>query len=85
MQDMTAHVDFTALARVGHKPVLRSPGSRIRWDFLIGLGAEAILDSLEPESAGFMLPFTCCGRTEWAERSRFWSNITGMATPNWTG
>ncbi|GMV48928.1 MAG: hypothetical protein AMXMBFR67_04710 [Nitrospira sp.] len=52
-QDMTAHVDFTALARVGQRNGLEVTGYTNQMSFLIGLGAEQILESLPPESPEF--------------------------------
>ncbi|MEP7151529.1 MAG: SAM-dependent methyltransferase [Nitrospira sp.] len=52
-QDMTAHVDFTALARVGQAAGLEVTGFTNQMSFLIGLGAEQLLESLQPESPEF--------------------------------
>lgn len=52
-QDMTAHVDFTALARTGQQAGLDVTGFTNQMSFLIGLGAEQFLESLEPESPEF--------------------------------
>ncbi|MBI4000959.1 MAG: SAM-dependent methyltransferase [Nitrospira defluvii] len=52
-QDMTAHVDFTALARVGQPAGLDVAGFTNQMSFLIGLGAEQLLESLQPESPEF--------------------------------
>lgn len=52
-QDMTAHVDFTALARVGQAAGLDVTGFTNQMSFLIGLGAEQVLESLQPESPEF--------------------------------
>ncbi len=52
-QDMTAHVDFTALARVGQSAGLSVTGFTNQMSFLIGLGAEQLLESLQPESPEF--------------------------------
>lgn len=52
-QDMTAHVDFTALARAGQQAGLDVTGFTNQMSFLIGLGAEQFLESLEPESPEF--------------------------------
>ncbi len=52
-QDMTAHVDFTALAQAGHANGLEVTGFTNQMSFLIGLGAEQFLESLQPESAEF--------------------------------
>jgi SAM-dependent MidA family methyltransferase len=50
LQDMTAHVDFTALAAVGEEAGLRVTGFTNQTSFLMGLGAEQMLAGLEPES-----------------------------------
>jgi hypothetical protein len=50
---MTAHVDFTCLARTGEEAGLACTGFTNQMSFLIGLGAEQMLDALEPESAEF--------------------------------
>ncbi len=52
-QDMTAHVDFTALARAGQSAGLDVTGFTNQMSFLIGLGAEQLLESLQPESPEF--------------------------------
>jgi SAM-dependent MidA family methyltransferase len=52
-QDMTAHVDFTALAQTGHQAGLDVTGFTNQMSFLIGLGAEQLLESLQPESPEF--------------------------------
>lgn len=52
-QDMTAHVDFTALAQAGQQAGLDVTGFTNQMSFLIGLGAEQFLESLQPESAEF--------------------------------
>ncbi len=50
MQDMTAHVNFTALATAGGEGGLRVTGFTNQTSFLMGLGAEQLLASLDPES-----------------------------------
>lgn len=50
LQDMTAHVDFTALAAVGEEAGLRVTGFTNQTSFLMSLGAEQMLAGLEPES-----------------------------------
>ncbi len=52
-QDMTAHVDFSALAQAGHQAGLEVTGFTNQMSFLIGLGAEQFLESLQPESPEF--------------------------------
>jgi len=52
-QDMTAHVDFTTLAQAGQAAGLELTGFTNQMSFLIGLGAEQFLESLQPESAEF--------------------------------
>ncbi len=52
-QDMTAHVDFTALAQAGQEAGLDVTGFTNQMSFLIGLGAEQFLETLQPESAEF--------------------------------
>ncbi|WHZ23332.1 MAG: SAM-dependent methyltransferase, MidA [Nitrospira sp.] len=52
-QDMTAHVDFTALAQAGQQAGLDVTGFTNQMSFLIGLGAEQMLESLQPESPEF--------------------------------
>jgi SAM-dependent MidA family methyltransferase len=52
-QDMTAHVDFTALAKAGQAAGLDVTGFTNQMSFLIGLGAEHLLESLPPESPEF--------------------------------
>lgn len=50
-QDITAHVDFTSLAAVGKEAGLEVTGFTNQMSFLIGLGVEEMLQSLDPESA----------------------------------
>ncbi len=52
-QDMTAHVDFTSLATVGEEAGLAVTGFTNQMSFLISLGAERMLDTLDPESPEF--------------------------------
>lgn len=52
-QDMTAHVDFSSLATVGEEAGLRVTGFTNQMSFLMGLGVEPIIESLEPGSAEF--------------------------------
>jgi len=52
-QDMTAHVDFTTLAMVGEEAGLSLTGFTNQMSFLMGLGAEELLDRFEPESPAF--------------------------------
>jgi SAM-dependent MidA family methyltransferase len=53
LQDMTAHVDFTTLACVGQAVGLQVAGFTNQTSFLIGLGVERLLESLQPGSAAF--------------------------------
>ncbi len=50
LQDMTAHVDFTRLATAGEEAGLHLTGFTNQTSFLMGLGAEELLASLDPES-----------------------------------
>lgn len=52
-QDMTAHVDFTALATVGEQAGLAVTGFTNQMSFLMSLGVERHLESLEPGSREF--------------------------------
>ena len=53
LQDMTAHVDFSVLAAVGEENGLHLTGYTNQMSFLIGLGAEAAVEQLEPGSRDF--------------------------------
>jgi SAM-dependent MidA family methyltransferase len=53
LQDMTAHVDFTSLATVGEEAGLHVTGFTNQMSFLMGLGVERLIESLEPGSAEF--------------------------------
>ena len=53
LQDMTAHVDFTSLAAIGEEAGLQVTGFTNQMSFLMGLGAEQWLDTLQPGSAEF--------------------------------
>ncbi len=50
LQDMTTHVDFTTLAAVGEDAGLHLTGFTNQVSFLMGLGIEQMLASLEPDS-----------------------------------
>lgn len=52
-QDMTAHVDFSTLARVGDAAGLHVTGFTNQMSFLIGLGMEDMLATLAPDSQEF--------------------------------
>jgi SAM-dependent MidA family methyltransferase len=52
-QDMTAHVDFSSLARVGEAQGLRLTGFTNQMSFLMGLGIEQMIAALEPDSSEF--------------------------------
>jgi SAM-dependent MidA family methyltransferase len=52
-QDMTAHVDFTSLARTGEEQGLRTTGFTNQLSFLMGLGVEHMIEQLEPDSPEF--------------------------------
>ena len=49
-QDITAHVNFTALARSGNRSGLSVTGFTNLINFLLGLGADQMLAELNPES-----------------------------------
>jgi SAM-dependent MidA family methyltransferase len=49
-QDMTAHVDFTALAATGEAVGLKTTGFTNQMSFLMSLGADEILATVAPES-----------------------------------
>ncbi|HZS11827.1 MAG TPA: SAM-dependent methyltransferase [Nitrospirales bacterium] len=53
LQDMTAHVDFTALATAGDEAGLRVTGFTNQMSFLMGWGIEQELARYEPGSAPF--------------------------------
>ncbi len=53
LQDITAHVDFTSLATVGEESGLHVTGFTNQISFLMGLGVEQLLESLEAGSAEF--------------------------------
>ncbi len=50
LQDLTTHVDFTTLAAVGEDAGLHLTGFTNQVSFLMGLGIEQMLASLEPDS-----------------------------------
>lgn len=50
LQDMTAHVDFSSLAQSGQRAGLEVTGFTNQLSFLIGLGIEEELQTLDPES-----------------------------------
>ena len=50
LQDITAHVDFSALAASGEAAGLHTTGFTNQMSFLMGLGAEELFASLEPDS-----------------------------------
>ena len=49
-QDMTAHVNFSALAKRGSESGLHVTGFTNLMNFLLGLGVDRMLESLDPES-----------------------------------
>jgi SAM-dependent MidA family methyltransferase len=53
LQDLTAHVDFTALAAAGDEAGLRLTGFTNQMSFLMSLGVEQTLESFEPGSREF--------------------------------
>jgi len=55
-QDMTAHVNFTSLALIGQESGLAVTGFTNQLHFLMGLGIEAAVEAVDPESneAAFM-------------------------------
>jgi len=53
LQDMTAHVDFSSLAAAGQDAGLPVAGYTNQMSFLMGLGVEQMLETLEPGSAEF--------------------------------
>jgi SAM-dependent MidA family methyltransferase len=53
LQDITAHVDFTSLATVGEESGLHVTGFTNQISFLMGLGIEQLLESLDAGSAEF--------------------------------
>ncbi|MEW6543421.1 MAG: SAM-dependent methyltransferase [Nitrospirota bacterium] len=52
-QDLTAHVDFSALATAGEEAGLHVTGFTNQMSFLIGLGVEEMVGTLEPGSPEF--------------------------------
>ena len=52
-QDMTAHVDFSSLAVVGETHGLQVTGFTNQMSFLMGLGVEKMIETLEPDSSDF--------------------------------
>ena len=52
-QDMTAHVDFTSLARTGEECGLQPTGFTNQLSFLMGLGVEPMIEQLEQDSPEF--------------------------------
>jgi SAM-dependent MidA family methyltransferase len=53
LQDLTAHVDFSALAAIGEEAGLELTGFTNQMSFFISLGVEEMLQGLEPGSAAF--------------------------------
>ena len=53
LQDLTAHVDFTALVAVGEEAGLHLTGFTNQMSFLMSLGVEQALERLEPGSKEF--------------------------------
>jgi SAM-dependent MidA family methyltransferase len=52
-QDMTTHVNFSSLAAAGEASGLQVTGFTNQMSFLMGLGVEQLIASLEPESPEF--------------------------------
>ncbi|MCC6141540.1 MAG: SAM-dependent methyltransferase [Nitrospira sp.] len=53
LQDMTSHVDFSTLATVGDARGLQVTGFTNQMSFLMGLGLEDFLSTMDPEGAEF--------------------------------
>ncbi len=53
LQDLTAHVDFSALAAIGEEAGLEVTGFTNQMSFFISLGVEEMLQGLEPGSTAF--------------------------------
>jgi SAM-dependent MidA family methyltransferase len=53
-QDITAHVDFTTLARVGRDFGLEPAGFTDQEHFLLGLGIDRAMEGRDPQSPAFL-------------------------------
>ncbi|MBS0169151.1 MAG: SAM-dependent methyltransferase [Nitrospira sp.] len=84
-QDMTAHVDFTALARAGQQAGLDVTGFTNQMSFLIGLGAEQFLESLEPESPEFYAAIHLLRPDGMGRTFKVLAQHKGMAKPELDG
>ncbi len=84
-QDMTAHVDFTALARAGQQAGLDVTGFTNQMSFLIGLGAEQLLESLEPESPEFYAAIHLLRPDGMGRTFKVLVQHKGMAKPEFDG
>lgn len=84
-QDMTAHVDFTALAQAGQQAGLDVTGFTNQMSFLIGLGAEQFLESLQPESAEFYAAIHLLRPDGMGRTFKVLAQHTGMDKPELDG
>jgi len=58
LQDITAHIDFTAIARTGHAAGLNLLGYTSQAQFLIGCGITELLQRVSPEDGARYLPMS---------------------------
>ncbi|MBX3236372.1 MAG: SAM-dependent methyltransferase [Nitrospiraceae bacterium] len=84
-QDMTAHVDFTALARIGARAGLEVTGFTNQMSFLIGLGMEQMLESLPPESPEFFAAIQLLRPDGMGRTFKILVQHTGMPKPELDG
>ena len=84
-QDMTAHVDFTALAKTGQGAGLEVTGFTNQMSFLIGLGMEQMLESLQPESPEFFAAIQLLRPDGMGRTFKILIQHKGMAKPDLDG
>lgn len=85
LQDITSHVDFTALATAGEEAGLHTTGFTNQTSFLVGLGAEQMLAALDPESAEWQAAIQVLRPDGMGRTFKILIQHKGMPAPNLDG
>lgn len=84
-QDMTAHVDFSSLATVGEEVGLSTTGFTNQMSFLMSLGVEQMLETMQPESPEFYAAIQLLRPEGMGRTFKVLIQHTGMARPELDG
>ena len=84
-QDMTAHVDFSSLATVGESQGLHVTGFTNQLSFLMGLGVEAMIAELQPESPEFQAAIQLLKPNGMGSTFKMLAQHKGIACPTLDG